>query len=176
MSFACQVEEFSCPEDRCNTVFVEEKRPASPPLHLATGLGINSADFEGIVGSADHVTEDYGDSTDEEDRYKRMIEENPLNPLILKNYAQFLHEVISKSFSIFCHHLNLKILLVKLNGSCHQNSSHACVVNSDCQIQHGIEDHITALPLKSWISASPLRHQSFLCSFCPLDFVENFVP
>ena len=28
-----------------------------------------------------------------EEHYKKLVEENPVNPLFLRNYAQFLHEV-----------------------------------------------------------------------------------
>ncbi|CAI9118023.1 OLC1v1019524C1 [Oldenlandia corymbosa var. corymbosa] len=85
-----EVEEFGRQVDHCNVDLAEEKRPASPPLHLATGLGIDLAGFDERVISADCVTADYGDSVDDDGIYKRMIEENPSNPSILKNYARFL--------------------------------------------------------------------------------------
>ncbi|KAL3506234.1 hypothetical protein ACH5RR_031616 [Cinchona calisaya] len=81
-----QVEEFSGHMDHCQ--FAEDKRPASPPLHLAAGLGI--AGFGGNMGYADMA--DSGDGINVEEYYRKMIEENPLNPLFLRNYAQFLCE------------------------------------------------------------------------------------
>jgi len=54
-------------------VEVKEKEPISP-----AGVGGNVADS------------DTGENN--EDRYKRMVEENPGNPLFLRNYAQFLYQ------------------------------------------------------------------------------------
>ncbi|CAL5411502.1 unnamed protein product [Camellia sinensis] len=53
----------------------EVVEPASPPMYLATGLGIGRAD-----ASADNV----------EEYYKRMVGEEPSNPLFLRNCAQLL--------------------------------------------------------------------------------------
>ncbi|CAL5409053.1 unnamed protein product [Camellia sinensis] len=53
----------------------EVVEPASPPMYLATGLGIGRAD-----ASAASV----------EEYYKRMVGEEPSNPLFLRNYAQLL--------------------------------------------------------------------------------------
>ncbi|XP_019261392.1 PREDICTED: uncharacterized protein LOC109239301 [Nicotiana attenuata] len=54
-----------------------DNRPVTPPLHLPAGLGIGNGRFGG--GNA-------------EDYYRSMIQENPNNPLFLRNYAQFLDQ------------------------------------------------------------------------------------
>nr|XP_027116681.1 uncharacterized protein LOC113734360 [Coffea arabica] len=87
-----QVEEFGGQMDQCHSEFAEDQRPASPPLHLATGLGIDMAGFGGTMGYADCMKVDFSDSINVEEYYRRMIEENPSNPLFLRNYAQYLCE------------------------------------------------------------------------------------
>jgi len=65
----------------------EIERPPSPPMHLAAGLGIDKFDLYGseikfdLPGYDDKNCGDY---------YKGMLEEYPLHPLLLKNYAKFL--------------------------------------------------------------------------------------
>lgn len=65
----------------------EIERPPSPPMHLAAGLGIDKFDLYGneakfdLPGFDDENCADY---------YKGMLEEYPLHPLLLKNYAKFL--------------------------------------------------------------------------------------
>ncbi|CAE5956527.1 unnamed protein product [Arabidopsis arenosa] len=65
----------------------EIERPPSPPMHLAAGLGIDKFDLYGnetkfdLPGFDDENCGDY---------YKGMLEEYPLHPLLLKNYAKFL--------------------------------------------------------------------------------------
>ncbi|CDP03795.1 unnamed protein product [Coffea canephora] len=77
-------------------------------MHLARGLGVTDfhfADVGGhIRGGSGGGGRDYrpvalggdggGDSNGliMEEHYKRMLEENPSNPLCLRNYAQFLHQ------------------------------------------------------------------------------------
>lgn len=69
----------------------EETRPASPPLHLAMGLGINDAGFGDGV---DYIRSSYlDDSSSAEEYHRRMVEENPRNPCFLRDYALFLHQV-----------------------------------------------------------------------------------
>lgn len=88
----------------------ELRQRASQPLFLARGLGIdrlasglmNLGVDDGAVmigggsGGRDgnySVKTGYGeDSYELESYYKRMIEEDPGNALILRNYAQFLHQ------------------------------------------------------------------------------------
>ncbi|KAL7243433.1 hypothetical protein ACSBR1_015763 [Camellia fascicularis] len=53
----------------------EVVEPVSPPMYLATGLGIGGAGAN--AGNA-------------EEYYKRMVGEDPSNPLFLRNYAQLL--------------------------------------------------------------------------------------
>ncbi|XP_009767922.1 uncharacterized protein [Nicotiana sylvestris] len=69
--------------------YEEDNRPVSSPLHLAAGLGIGNnrvggdspVDYTAAVSDMDGNAEEY---------YRRMIKENPHNPLLLRNYAQFL--------------------------------------------------------------------------------------
>ncbi|XP_057547922.1 uncharacterized protein LOC130826318 [Amaranthus tricolor] len=55
------------------------EEPASPPMFLATGLGINDVPQDFTIEKAD--CEDY---------YMDLLEEYPNHPLVLKYYAQFL--------------------------------------------------------------------------------------
>ncbi|KAL1188802.1 hypothetical protein V5N11_021964 [Cardamine amara subsp. amara] len=65
----------------------EIERPPSPPMHLAAGLGIDKFDFYGneikfdLPGLDDENCGDY---------YKGMLDDYPMHPLLLKNYAKFL--------------------------------------------------------------------------------------
>ncbi|XP_010475113.1 PREDICTED: uncharacterized protein LOC104754590 [Camelina sativa] len=63
------------------------ERPPSPSMHLAAGLGIDKFDLFG-----DEIKFDLPGFDDENcaDYYKGMLEEYPLHPLLLKNYAKFL--------------------------------------------------------------------------------------
>ncbi|WZZ20028.1 hypothetical protein YC2023_121415 [Brassica napus] len=65
----------------------EIERPPSPPMHLAAGLGIDKFDLYG-----GEIKFDLPSLDDERcgDYYKRMLEEYPLHPLLLRNYANFL--------------------------------------------------------------------------------------
>ncbi|CAL5392256.1 unnamed protein product [Camellia sinensis] len=86
-----QIEEDKAPVEVQKTPFEEEKEPVSPSLHLAIGVGIAVAVFGGIDG-VDCIAADFGKGGNMEDYYKRMVEENPSNPLFLRNYAQFLYQ------------------------------------------------------------------------------------
>ncbi|CAL1383354.1 unnamed protein product [Linum trigynum] len=79
-------------------------------MHIARGLGIEllptypgggggdgggGSGRGGIGGGGGGYTPaggDGGDMRGTEDYYKRMVEDNPGNPLFLRNYAQFLHQ------------------------------------------------------------------------------------
>ncbi|KAL0732314.1 hypothetical protein Bca4012_008523 [Brassica carinata] len=65
----------------------EIERPPSPPMHLATGCGIDKFDLYGK-----EIKFDLPSFDDEScgDYYKRMLDEYPSHPLLLKNYASFL--------------------------------------------------------------------------------------
>ncbi|KAL3626490.1 hypothetical protein CASFOL_030039 [Castilleja foliolosa] len=65
--------------------FEEVKRPSSPPLHLAMGLGIDGYDIDLISSRLD-------ESNNVEEYHRRMVEKNPHNPSSLRNYAHFLHQ------------------------------------------------------------------------------------
>ncbi|KAJ0245108.1 Tetratricopeptide repeat [Hirschfeldia incana] len=67
--------------------FEIERRPPSPPMHLAAGLGIDKFDLYGSEMNFDLPSFD-DESCGE--YYKRMLEEYPLHPLLLRNYASFL--------------------------------------------------------------------------------------
>ncbi|KAL7145071.1 hypothetical protein ABFS83_07G054400 [Erythranthe nasuta] len=67
--------------------FEDEKRPSSPSMHLAMGLGVN---IDGFGDSSNEVS--YIGTHLDEDYLKRMVDENPRNPLFLGNYARFLHQ------------------------------------------------------------------------------------
>ncbi|KAJ9182341.1 hypothetical protein P3X46_006345 [Hevea brasiliensis] len=72
----------------------EAKEPVSPPLYLASGLGIDGIDFGGGngggVGGFDLTSPNFNESGDLEEYYKRMVDEFPCHPLFLANYAQLL--------------------------------------------------------------------------------------
>lgn len=80
--------------------FEDKRELVSQEMHLALGLGIGGGGGgsrgRGEVnweGSGD----DGGDNHGAEGHYKKLVEENPGNPLFLGNYAQFLYQV-----SLFC--------------------------------------------------------------------------
>lgn len=74
--------------------------------------------FGGTIGFANCMTVDSGDSTIVEEYYRRMIEENPSNPLFQRNYAQYLCEVVSRFpfLSFFLVPLKLQILGNAMEG------------------------------------------------------------
>ncbi|XP_049395572.1 uncharacterized protein LOC125859795 [Solanum stenotomum] len=61
-----------------------EHDAASPLLNLAAGFGIGNCGFSGGMTLNELIAA--------EDYYKSMIQENPNNPLVLRNYAQFLDQ------------------------------------------------------------------------------------
>ncbi|XP_031251283.1 uncharacterized protein LOC116109188 [Pistacia vera] len=72
-------------------IFDEEMEPPSPPMYLASGLGIDVAawfDGVGIVELPPMNTFDESGNMDE--YYERMVDEFPCHPLYLRNYAQLL--------------------------------------------------------------------------------------
>ena len=89
-------EEVNVKDDIWNMGFDQE-------TFLARGLGIGSGDDggSGVGGGCGGGGEfnsagSGGDGEDKrgvEEYYKRMVEENPGNPLFLRNYAQFLYQV-----------------------------------------------------------------------------------
>ncbi|XP_027365197.1 uncharacterized protein LOC113872118 [Abrus precatorius] len=69
----------------------EDVEPASPPMYLAAGLGADGTGF----GSDNLIIDDIfnpnlQESGDLEEYYKKMVDEYPCHPLILKKYAQLL--------------------------------------------------------------------------------------
>ncbi|KAJ4956743.1 hypothetical protein NE237_013526 [Protea cynaroides] len=91
-------------EEELSSGVEEEKESISSPLYLARGIGIDVGGFGGGAGgrggggsdgfSPDGSGEGSGPEGSQkiEEYYKRMVEENPCNPLFLRNYAQFLNQ------------------------------------------------------------------------------------
>ncbi|XP_065862965.1 uncharacterized protein [Euphorbia lathyris] len=70
-----------------------ENEPASPPMYLASGFGIDCFDIAGSepgAGGFHSSLPNFDESGDPEDYYKRMVDEYPSHPLFLANYAQLL--------------------------------------------------------------------------------------
>lgn len=80
--------------DRIQNQDVEdEARPVSPPLYLAAGLGVDSTGFD--------VGDDIDLSRNAEEYYRTMVDAHPYNPLVLRNYAQFLQVSLSRKVPAF---------------------------------------------------------------------------
>lgn len=77
-------------------------------MYLARGLGVSEGNFvcngsgggEGGYGCIPVAYDGDDNGLGLEEHYKRLIEENPNNPLYLRNYAQFLHQVSFSSTEI----------------------------------------------------------------------------
>lgn len=80
-------------EEIHNIDFLEENRPASPPLHLATGLGIDPGGFGDSIQTFQYMTADSDNAAKTEEYYRIMVEEHPLDPLSLRNLARYLSEI-----------------------------------------------------------------------------------
>ncbi|KAK1379709.1 O-linked n-acetylglucosamine transferase, ogt [Heracleum sosnowskyi] len=69
----------------------EIERPLSPPMYLATGFGMDGNGVGGGGGfGVDFKTSCFDQLEDVEEFYKRLVFEDPSNPLFLRNYAQLL--------------------------------------------------------------------------------------
>lgn len=88
-----KVEDTASLLDVHRSAFAEETRPASSPLHLAMGLGINVASLDGSLGTSNYMTTDFDGDANMEEYYRMMAEWNPTNPLYLSIYAEFLCKV-----------------------------------------------------------------------------------
>ncbi|XP_048430578.1 uncharacterized protein LOC103942562 isoform X1 [Pyrus x bretschneideri] len=66
----------------------EVKRPASPPLYLATGVGVGGAGSGCDAWDNDLTTEIVDASDNPKEYYKRMVDEYPCHPLFLRKYGQ----------------------------------------------------------------------------------------
>ncbi|KAJ6339064.1 hypothetical protein OIU76_008514 [Salix suchowensis] len=88
-----------------NANFEEKRERISEEMHLARGPGIDCGgngnggwggfggrSGGGSGGEFDSGGGDGGDMHGTEEYYKRMVHENPGNPLVLRNYAQFLYQ------------------------------------------------------------------------------------
>lgn len=78
---------------------VKKDQMGNEEMFLAKGLGIGCGigGFGGNGGGGDCNSGRFGgdnrDDDNVEEYYKKMVEENPSNPLLLGNYAQFLYQV-----------------------------------------------------------------------------------
>ena len=81
-------------------VGLQKERNENSQMYLARGLGISGVDMNfggnngsyGGFGGGNRSGDD--DDKDVEKHYKKMVQDNPGNPLCLRNYAQFLYQVI----------------------------------------------------------------------------------
>lgn len=96
----------------CRVSFDEQEEGGSgKEMYLAKGLGVECCG-DGIGGcrgggggSSDHNPlgsgGNDGDRHDVEEYYKKMVKENPGDPLFLRNYANFLYQVSSVYFPVY---------------------------------------------------------------------------
>ncbi|PON66834.1 Signal transduction response regulator [Trema orientale] len=80
-----------------NVGLEQENELVTHKMYLAKGLGVGVGGGGGRGGGSGDFNPfgsggDEGDKQGVEEYYKRMVEENPGNPLFLRNYAQFLYE------------------------------------------------------------------------------------
>ncbi|WJX12277.1 hypothetical protein P8452_02792 [Trifolium repens] len=70
----------------------DAQQPSTPPMYLATGLGVDSGEIVSSDNSddIDMFVPSLQESEDLDEYYKRKIHEFPSHPLILKKYANFL--------------------------------------------------------------------------------------
>lgn len=74
-----------------NLKMEEMERPVSPPMYLATGFGMDGNGVGGGGGfGVDFKTSCFDQVEDVEEFYKKLVSEDPANPLFLRNYAQLL--------------------------------------------------------------------------------------
>lgn len=67
----------------------DQVQPPSPPMYLATGLGVDTGGF-GFHGGDDFPMPEIDENGNAEEHYKKMVDEYPCHPLFLRNYAQVL--------------------------------------------------------------------------------------
>lgn len=83
-----------------------EVEPSSPRMYLATGLGLDDADFgDSSISTLELGLSNFEDSSDETEYYKRMLDNFPCHPLFLRKYGQILQ--VHSKFIIF-----LKMILL----------------------------------------------------------------
>ncbi|GFZ17653.1 tetratricopeptide repeat (TPR)-like superfamily protein [Actinidia rufa] len=86
--------------DEMRLLSMGENKESPSEMYLARGLGVErlnigfggsgGGEYKGGAGGRGGGGGDGGGSAEE--HYKRLVEENPGNPLFLRNYAQFLYE------------------------------------------------------------------------------------
>lgn len=114
----------------------EESENVPSKMHLARGLGVftdgggyNIGGGNGGTGQNKHKPVGYGDNGRDgasmAEYYKKMVEDNPGNPLLLRNYAEFLYKVsLNHLFYLFCKqcHIYSKLLLLSIPCSLRRTS------------------------------------------------------
>lgn len=101
-------EEVKVMEALWNAGFEQERGTVGQEMYLAKGLGVGGrgggrggrGGGTGGGGGGFYPAGSGGDSQGVEEYYKKMVEENPGNPLFLSNYAQFLYQVSHAPSSI----------------------------------------------------------------------------
>lgn len=81
----------------------ESFAPVLPEFEISTEDMKFSYDGFGNGGksSGEHGDDSYGEKSKIGDHYREMLKLNPSDPLLLRNYGKFLHEVKSLSINIF---------------------------------------------------------------------------
>ncbi|KAG8480995.1 hypothetical protein CXB51_025636 [Gossypium anomalum] len=72
-----------------------ELEPPSPPMYLATGLGVDCTGFGAMADGVDLSYMDFDEVDDQEEFHKRLVDEYPCHPLFLRNYAKFTDDHIT---------------------------------------------------------------------------------
>lgn len=111
----------------------EIARPVSPPMYLATGFGMDGNGVGGGGGfGVDFTPSCFDEGGDVEDYYKRMVSEDPSNPLFLRNYAKLLQ--VSFVLLYLCYKLGFSCLSVSfVNAYCHSDFlKHLQLVKCNC--------------------------------------------
>lgn len=67
-----------------------ELEPPSPPMYLAAGLGVHGTGFEFDKCTRDDLCMPNLDGSDAEENYKKIVDDYPCHPIILRNYAHML--------------------------------------------------------------------------------------
>lgn len=87
-----------------NLGVVDDVQPSTPPMFLATGLGVDGGDVvsdNNFIISDDMFVPNLQESENLQEYYKIMVHDYPSHPLILKKYAHFLQVSYFFFFGIF---------------------------------------------------------------------------
>lgn len=129
----------------------------------------NSKENDQEVDAANLGTACSEDSNDA-DYLKRMIDENPKNPLFLKKYAQFLFQVrLFFMLTMFCYLLKLSFHNVLLKESLHCFFSPKTLLGNDLKIEPDLKPvkpqchGSTALSRPNRMKPLDLKHFLAIC-------------